>query len=310
MKKVFLVITILICAVFQACTQNKTNMQLNKLTPEEERIIKYKGTERPFSGAYDKFFKNGTYYCKQCGAALYRSSDKFDSGCGWPAFDDEIPGAIKHLPDADGRRTEIQCAACGGHLGHVFEGERLTNKNVRHCVNSLSLTFKDEPMNTEVKTEKAYFAGGCFWGVEHYMKDIDGVLSTSVGYMGGKTKNPSYEDVCSHTTGHAEVVEVVWDPAKTNFEKVAKMFFEIHDPTQVNRQGPDIGDQYRSEIFYTSEEQSVTAQKLIDLLKQKGYKVATKITKAPEYYKGEGYHQNYYEKKGSLPYCHAYTKRF
>lgn len=308
MKHTFLFLLLILSFSVNACNQNKPAMQYNKLTPEEERIIKNKGTEAPFSGEYNKFYKKGTYYCKQCGSALYKSEDKFDSGCGWPSFDDEIPGAVKRIPDADGRRTEIQCATCGGHLGHVFKGEGFTDKNVRHCVNSLSLTFEDQKMETNA--EKAYFAGGCFWGVEHLMKSAEGVISTSVGYMGGKTKNPSYEDVCSHSTGHAEVVEVVFDPAKTSFEKIAKLFFEIHDPTQVNRQGPDIGDQYRSEIFYTSEHQAAVARELIDTLTQKGYKVATKVSKAPEYYKGEGYHQKYYEKKGSLPYCHVYTKRF
>lgn len=283
-------------------------MKVDKLNPEEERIIIHKGTERPFTGKYYNHKEAGTYTCKQCGAPLFRSSDKFDFGCGWPSFDDEIPGAVKRAPDADGVRMEITCAKCGGHLGHVFEGEGFTPKNTRHCVNSISLEFITA--SQEAALEKAYFAGGCFWGVEHLLKQSEGVISTRVGYMGGRTKNPTYKQVCYENTGHAEVVEVVFDPKQTSYETLARLFFEIHDPTQINRQGPDIGDQYRSAVFYTNNEQKETAEKLIALLKGKGYNPVTEIVPADTFWVAEDYHQDYYDNTGKQPYCHIYQKRF
>jgi peptide methionine sulfoxide reductase msrA/msrB len=280
----------------------------NKLTKEEERVIIYKGTESPFSGKYNDYWEKGTYICKWCNAQLYRSKDKFDAGCGWPSFDDEIPNAVKRIPDPDGVRTEIVCANCGAHLGHVFVGESFTKKDVRHCVNSISLDFV--PAKKEQLTEKAIFAGGCFWGTEYYFKRAKGAISTTVGYIGGRKDNPTYEQVCHTDTGHAEAVEVVFDPDIISYEELVKLFFEIHDPTEVNRQGPDIGEQYRSEVFYLNDEQKAVAERLIRILKDKGYKIATKVTKASTFWKAEEYHQNYYNKTGGSPYCHRYTKRF
>jgi peptide methionine sulfoxide reductase msrA/msrB len=159
-------------------------------------------------------------------------------------------------------------------------------------------------------TQQAIFAAGCFWGVEYHFKKTDGVVSTTVGYTGGETKNPTYKEVCYENTGHAEAIKVVYDPKKTSFRALAKLFFEIHDPTQINRQGPDIGEQYRSVIFYLDEEQKRIANELIDILEKKGYKIATKVEPAQPFYNAEDYHQDYYDKKGSSPYCHIYTKRF
>jgi peptide methionine sulfoxide reductase msrA/msrB len=305
-------------------SHNKKDMTVlyKKLTPEEERVIVRKGTEIPFSGRYYNFNEDGTYTCKRCGAELYRSADKFDAGCGWPSFDDEIKGAVKRTTDSDGMRVEITCARCGAHLGHVFEGEGFTTKNVRHCVNSVSLDFvADGSANAPAssvqtasvqshQSETAYFAGGCFWGTEYLLAKSEGVVSVKVGYMGGHTEHPTYKQVCTGTTGHAETAEVVFDPSKTSFEKLARLFFEIHDPTQVNRQGPDIGDQYRSAVFYADDSQKQITLKLIDLLKNKGYQVVTEVTKAGTFWPAEDYHQNYYEHTGKQPYCHFYQKRF
>ena len=282
-------------------------MGYKTLTPEEKYVIIDKGTERPFTGKYDKFYEEGTYVCKQCGAALYRSDDKFSSGCGWPSFDDEIEGAVKRVPDRDGRRTEIVCANCGGHLGHVFEGERLTEKNVRHCVNSISMDFVPA---AKQGTKKAYFAGGCFWGVEYHFEKLDGVIEARSGYMGGSTENPTYQDVCYKNTGHVEVVEVEYDPSKVTYEELARLFFEIHDPTQTDGQGPDIGEQYLSVVFYNDEAERETAEKLIKILEYKGLKIATGLREADTFWEAEAYHQDYYEKNRKQPYCHSYTPRF
>jgi peptide methionine sulfoxide reductase msrA/msrB len=288
----------------------KSDMEFKKLTPEEERVIVYKGTERPYTGKYDNFWEKGTYVCKRCGTPLYRSSDKFDAGCGWPSFDDEIPGAVKRVPDADGSRTEILCVKCGAHLGHVFTGEALTAKNTRFCVNSVSLDFIPSQASAEVKTDTAIFSGGCFWGVEYYLQQSKGVLSVVSGYTGGTKANPTYEEVCSGKTGHYEAVEVVFDPSKTSYETLARLFFEIHDPAEWNHQGPDYGIQYRSAVFYRTEEQKLIAEKLIRLLKENDFKVVTEVKPATTFWKAEDYHQDYYFHKGTQPYCHGYVKRF
>ncbi len=298
-----------------------------KLTPEEQRVIVGKATEIPFSGKYWNLHADGTYRCKRCGAALYPSTAKFDSGTGWPSFDDALPGAVREIPDPDGMRTEIVCAACGAHLGHVFRGEGFTPNDVRYCVNSVSLDFEPtaaapgrragpQPASSTAgpgavpATQEAYFAGGCFWGVEYWFQKAPGVILAESGYMGGRAKSPTYEQVCSGTTGHAETVRVVYDPSKTSYEALARLFFEIHDPTQVNRQGPDVGEQYRSVVFYASEEQKRVAEKLISDLERRGYDVATRVLPANGFWRAEDYHQHYYEHKGTTPYCHARVRRF
>ncbi len=306
----FSLVTITGCAQSQDKKTSGTSPYFRPLTAEEERVIVHKGTERPFTGKYDKFYEEGTYVCKRCGAELYHSTDKFDSGCGWPSFDDEIEGAVKRTPDLDGMRTEITCNNCGAHLGHVFLNEGFTAKDTRHCVNSISLEFIPAGTSQMATSDTAYFAGGCFWGVEYYLEQEPGVKSVESGYMGGNKRSPSYQDVSYRKTGHAEVVRVIFNPAKTNYEALARLFFEIHDPTQVNRQGPDVGKQYRSEVFYRTEEQKAIAEKLIHILQLKGYEVATRVTPAATFWIAEDYHQDYYANKGGTPYCHKRVDRF
>lgn len=300
-------IQVLLLTIFILSGAAMAQNDMKPLSPEEKRIIIDKETEAPFSGdlLYEK--REGTFVCRQCGTELFYSANKFESGCGWPSFDDAIPGRVLEVPDADGRRTEILCANCKAHLGHVFRGEGFTPKDTRHCVNSLSMDFipgKPERMQTAV------FAGGCFWGVEYYMQQIDGVKEVVSGYSGGRVEDPTYQEVSRGNTGHYEAVEVRYDPDKTDYETLAKMFFEIHDPTQKNGQGPDIGRQYRSAVFYRNPEEKQSAEKLIGLLKAKGYKVATKLLPLDVFYPAEEYHQDYYFRKGTLPYCHGYVKRF
>lgn len=310
--KFFFFIACLLTTTVSCAQKNKNiktdyDMKYNELTPLEEAVILNKGTERPYTGEYVNNKKAGVYVCKRCDAPLYRSSDKFDSQCGWPSFDDEIEGAVKRVPDADGRRTEIVCANCGGHLGHVFLGEGFTSKETRHCVNSVSLKFIPEK-NQNIKI--AYFASGCFWGTEYYFMKANGVTSSAVGFMGGHVNHPSYEEVCQKNTGHLETTEVEYDTTKTSYEDLVKLFFETHDFTQTNGQGPDIGPQYLSCIFYSNEDEKVIAQKYIDILTQKGYRVATMLKPVSEFWKAEEYHQQYYEHKGTTPYCHIYKKIF
>ena len=283
-----------------------SSMDCKPLSRDEERVIVHKGTERAFTGTYWDHHEDGTYRCRRCGAALFDSDTKFDSGSGWPSFDDAIPGSVKEVPDKDGMRTEIVCAQCGGHLGHVFRGEGFTSKNARYCVNSVSLDFVGE----DTTNEEAFFAGGCFWGVEYWFEEVDGVIEAQSGYMGGTTEHPKYKEVCSGRSGHAEAVRVSFDPLKVSFEDLARLFFEIHDPTQVNRQGPDIGDQYRSAVYYTSEEQREITERLIGILKEKGFTIATDVEPAGTFWPAEEYHQDYYQRKGSTPYCHFPVKRF
>lgn len=277
------------------------------LTPEARHIICDKATETPQSSE-SGIITTGSYLCRRCGLALFRAHNQFHAGCGWPSFDDDISDAVKQAPDADGRRTEILCHRCDGHLGHVFIGENYTQKNCRYCVNAAAIDFVED--SSVVDSEEAILAGGCFWGVDYYLKCIPGVLKVEVGYSGGTIAHPTYNDVCSGRTGHYEVARVVFDVSKTDYYTVLKHFFEIHDPTQQTGQGPDIGQQYQSAVFYYNQAQYEQAEILIKALQENGYQVATKLLPAQPFWTAESYHQDYYSKHDKAPYCHQPVMRF
>lgn len=161
-----------------------------------------------------------------------------------------------------------------------------------------------------MRKEQAIFACGCFWSAQYQFERIKGVLRSTVGYIGGEKENPSYQEVKAHTTGHAEATQVEFDPEQVSYTDLCKVFFEIHDPAQTDGQGPDIGPQYRSEIFYLNETQKQEAEAVIDILRQKGYEVNTRLTPATTFWEAEDYHQHYYEKTGGEPYCHIRIKKF
>jgi len=283
-------------------------LKISGLTPEILHVVRDKGTEPPGSGEYTDLNTPGTYLCRQCGLALFRSAQQFHAHCGWAAFDDEIIGTIARVPDADGQRIEITCSRCFAHLGHEFRGEHYTEKNLRHCVNSLSLDFVKNLDVTD--SEEAIFAGGCFWGLEYYFSKMEGVLKTEVGYTGGEVANPVYEVICAGHTGHFEALRIIYDPKKIHYETLAHAFFNLHDPTQTDGQGPDRGSQYLSGIFYYDETQKKTAEYLIQLLKDNKYAVVTYLLPAAPFWKAESYHQQYYEKQQKQPYCHRFIERF
>ncbi len=270
-----------------------------QLTDEQFRVTRTEGTERAFCGIFHDNHKQGLYTCVGCGLPLFRSDAKFESGTGWPSF--LHPVAAENIGSRRDMsfgmiRTEIHCERCDSHLGHVFE-DGPEPSGLRYCMNSEALSFHEHGVRPA--HEKVLFGAGCFWGVEADFAKVEGVTNTRVGYSGGVIKNPSYEDVCSHATGHAEVVEVEYDPAKISFAALLDIFWRIHDPTTRNRQGPDIGSQYRSAIFFTTPEQEAAARVSAARLEKSGRlsgPITTEIALATPFYEAEEYHQKYYAK--------------
>ena len=278
------------------------------LTPAARGILCDKDTERAHAGIYCDVTVLGTYLCRRCGKALFRANNQFSSRCGWPSFDDELAHTVKQCEDADGRRTEILCARCDGHLGHIFLGEGYTQKNRRYCVNSASIDFVAD--SAVLDTEEVIVAGGCFWGVDYHLRRVPGVLKVEVGYTGGHVVNPLYQQVCEGDTGHFEAVRVVYDVAKTSSEDVLRWFFEIHDPCDQQGQGPDRGEQYRSAVFYYNTLQREQAEALMRELKATGFDVATRLLPVQIFWPADEAHQNYYDKHSKQPYCHHVVHRF
>jgi peptide methionine sulfoxide reductase msrA/msrB len=296
-------------------TINKTDEEWKKeLSKEQYYILREKGTEAPYTGKLLLNKEKGVYKCAACGNELFTDDMKFDSHCGWPSFDREIAGGkIKTQVDKSHGmiRTEIMCARCGGHLGHLFD-DGPTETGQRYCVNSLSLEFvsandsKAPAPATNSSIDTVVLGGGCYWCVEAVYQLLDGVIKVESGFSGGSVKNPSYKEVCTGSTGHAEVVQITYDKTKTSFAEILKVFFTVHDPTTLNRQGGDIGTQYRSVIFYRNEEQKKEAESIVSALNKEnvyGKPVVTEISKFDKFYKAEDYHQNYYNQNQEQPYC-------
>lgn len=301
-----------------------------RLTPMQYKVTQHEGTEPPFNNEYWNNKQAGIYVDVASGEPLFSSLDKYDSGTGWPSF--TKPLDADHIVTRKDRklfmtRTEVRSKNGDSHLGHVFD-DGPGPDGLRYCMNSASLRFvsadrleaegygeyrslfgQNDGTNgqTSTTTETATLAGGCFWGMEELIRQIPGVIDTTVGYTGGTVPNVTYEQICRGNTGHAEAVEIVFDPQRVSYETLLEWFFRMHDPSTLNRQGHDIGTQYRSAIFYHSDAQRETAEQVkarVDASGRWRSKVVTEITPAMPFYKGEEYHQDYLQKHVGGYSCH------
>ncbi len=300
-----------------------------RLTPEQFRITRRKGTEPAFCGGLLDNKQAGLYACLCCDLPLFTSTTKFDSGTGWPSF--FAPVAVENIRETLDRslgmiRTEILCMRCDAHLGHVFrDGPPPTG--LRYCLNSDAMRFvaqdqirtlAEDPtaaapsargeasmVSARSETAEAVFAGGCFWCVEAVFRQLEGVVDAISGYSGGTARTANYKAVMTKRTGHAEAVKIVYDPEKISYEQLLRVHFATHDPTTLNRQGPDVGPQYRSAIFYADQQEKAIAEAFIaDLTEAKVFPrpIVTKLEPLKAFYPAEDYHQDFVACNPQHPY--------
>jgi peptide methionine sulfoxide reductase msrA/msrB len=305
--------------------------KLEELTEIQRHVTQENGTERPFENPFWDHFEEGLYLDIVSGEVLFASCHKFKSSCGWPSFYKSIErDNLVHVEDRSlgVSRVEVRSKLGDSHLGHVFtDGPAPTG--IRYCINSASLEFvgidelktndflkyKEMIKGNSTDSENAdleiiTLGGGCFWGVEAIFSKTIGVLDAVSGYCGGLTINPTYEDICTGESGHAEVVQVTYDKNKITTTQILELFFKLHDPTTKNSQGYDTGTQYRSVIYFSTDEQERISRKVMDEVEKSGFypnPIVTEITKLNTFYSAEEYHQDYYDKKysgGHGPICH------
>jgi peptide methionine sulfoxide reductase msrA/msrB len=280
---------------------NKSEQEWKQILTEEQfYITRKKGTERAHSSEMCDLFEPGKYACICCHTLLFDSEEKFQSGTGWPSFTQPIKtNAIAYHKDVSFGmyRVEVTCNTCDAHLGHVFQ-DGPSPSGLRYCINAVSL----EKIKSEER--KAVFGGGCFWCTEALFQQLRGVIKVESGYSGGTAVNPTYREVSSGKTGHAEVIEVTYAPSEISYEDLLRIHLSTHNPKTLNKQGADRGTQYRSIIFYKNDEEKSAANKVIEEIQNLiDEKIVTEIAAYKQFYKAEEYHQDYYNKNPEGGYC-------
>jgi peptide methionine sulfoxide reductase msrA/msrB len=280
------------------------------LTAEQYQVTRLHGTERPFSGEYCEAYSPGIYTCVCCGTELFDSTDKFNSRTGWPSFSGPvINNVVKYKSDKNYgmQGVEVLCNVCDAHLGHVFPDGPLPS-GLRFCINSVSLkkTELEEAVKNQELSETATLGSGCFWCTEAVFDELEGVIKVESGYAGGETKDPTYRQICNGDTGHAEVVQVQFNPQIISYADILRVFFATHNPTSRNRQGADVGSQYRSIILFHNEAQQQTANEIIQEMQSSFDKpIVTEVVPLTTFYKAEESHQDYYSSNPENAYCQA-----